>query len=307
MSFEDRLSPFLLDGVSVRGVKKEDQSGSYGYVFEVEIGKVVHIAKKPHTAFLRKVSEPEKKCVISKFREECLLLSKLRHPNIVQFVGVYYGPGGRDDIALVMEKLECDLAGFLEDNRNLCELTKLTILQDVSYGLVYLHEYNPPVVHRDLTARNVLLSQSYQAKIADVGVAKLMDEKAKQAESHTQTPGQMYYMPPEARKENAVYTSKLDMFSFGHLSLHTVLGDYPVVYEDDITPEVLQKGNAQIRKRQSSLSRIGNQHCLYPSIVKCLMDNPEKRPTAREMNNMLNHLVLERNQHVSMFRHELMH
>ena len=82
-------------------------------------------------------------------------------------------------------------------------------------------------------------------------------------------------------RKNAVYTSKLDMFSFGHLSLHTVLGDYPVVYEDDITPEVLQKGNAQIRKRQSSLSRIGNQHCLYPSIVKCLMDNPEKRPTAR--------------------------
>ena len=174
------------------------------------------------------------------------------------------------------------------------------LLQDVSYGLVYLHEYKSPIIHRDLTARNILLTQSRQAKIADVGVAKLMDEKAKQAEYHTQAPGQMYYMPPEACRRNAVYTYKLDMFSFGHLSLHTILEDYPVVYEVDLTPEMLQEDSVQVMKRQTSLSKIGTQHCLYQSIVKCLMDNPKKRPTARQMNNELNLLVLGRRQQVSL-------
>ena len=296
----DVLEPFLLNGVTVvKGDKSESHSGAYGYVFEVEFQKAVHIAKKPHTTFLRRVSEEESRHVISKFRKECLLLSKLRHPNIVQFVGVYYGPRGRDDVALVMEKLDCDLCAFLEDNRGIDELTKLMILQDVSYGLVYLHEYNPPIIHRDLTARNILLTQSRQAKIADVGVAKLMDEKAKRAEYHTQAPGQMYYMPPEACRRNAVYTLKLDMFSFGHLSLHIILEEYPEVYEVDLTPKMLQEGSVQVMKRQTSLSKIGTQHCLYQSIVKCLMDNPRKRPTAHQMNNELNILVLGRRQQVS--------
>ena len=54
------------------------------------------IAKKPHTVLVDGVSEEQKRYLISKFRQECLLLSKLKHPNIVEFVGVYYGSGGED-------------------------------------------------------------------------------------------------------------------------------------------------------------------------------------------------------------------
>ena len=199
----------------------------------------------------------------------------------------------------MMEKLDCDLAAFLENNPGIDELNKLLILRDVSCGLVYLHEHNPPVIHRDLTARNILLTQSRRAKIADVGVAKLMDEKTKQAEILTQVPGQLYYMPPEACREDAVYTSKLDIFSFGHLSLHTILGKYPVVYEIEITPKILEEGTIQVWKRNSSLSKIGSEHCLFSSIVYCLMDDPDRRPTAREMYNVLTRSISHSHQQVS--------
>ena len=269
-------------------VVSDEASGSYGFVYEVKVKDVVRIAKKPHTFFLKKASKAERADVLASFKKECVLLNKLRHPNIVKFVGVYFGEGGKDDISMVMEKVDFELASFLrESSSNVPLATKLSILHDVSYGLVYLHEYNPPIVHRDLTARNILLTKAYQAKIADVGVAKLLDQTAMEAASHTKAPGQMFYMPPEACMEKAECTSKLDIFSFGHLSLHVLLKDYPEVFEVKITPKMLFDGTVQIMKRKSSLDRIGSSHCLYPLITQCLMDEPEKRPSTRDVNSSI--------------------
>ena len=297
----DELLPHVLDEVSVvKEEKSETHSGSYGYIFEVEIKNIVHIAKKPHTVSVSEVSEEQKKYIISKFRQECLLLSKLKHHHIVEFVGVYYGPGGKDDLTLVMEKLDGDLAAFLENNPGIDELNKLLILRDVSCGLVYLHGHNPPIIHGYLTARNILLTQSRRAKIVDVGVAELMDEKSTQIEIETHPPGQMYYMPPEARREDAVYTSKLDIFSFGHLSLHTILGTNPEVHGIEITQKLLDEGMIEVRKRNSSLCKIESEHCRFRSIiVYCLMDILHRRPTAHQMQRLLTRSINQICQQVS--------
>ena len=287
------ITPFVFErDVEEYDEVVEENSGSYGYVYKVKVQGVLRIAKKPHLFFVKKASAAEKTCVLDRFEKECSLLSKLRHPNIVQFIGVYYGKDGKEDIALVMERLEFELAQFLENNPDLQLSTKLAILQDVTYGLVYLHEYNPPIIHRDLTARNILLTKSYRAKIADVGVAKLMDKAAMEAVTHTKVPGQMYYMPPEACMEKASCTPKLDIFSFGHLSLHTLLGKYPEIYDINVTFEMLQQRILQRMKRKTSLDRIGSNHCLYPLITECLMDEPDMRPTIREVNSSVT-LILE--------------
>ena len=276
-------------------------SGSYGFVYEVKVKGVVRIAKKPHTFFLKKASKVGKASVLASFKKECVLLNKLRHPNIVKFIGVYFGEGGEDDISMVMEKVDFELASFLRESSDVQLSTKLSILQDVSYGLVYLHEYNPPIIHRDLTARNILLTKAYQAKIADVGVAKLLDQTAMKAASHTKAPGQMFYMPPEACMEKAECTFKLDIFSFGHLSLHVLLEDYPEVFEVKVTSKMLSDGTVQIMKRKSTLDRIGSSHCLYPLITQCLMDEPEKRPSTRNVNSSIAD-INEANSSVSMIR-----
>ena len=158
------------------------------------------------------MSAVERERITSKFRNECVILSKLRHPNIVQFIGVHYGRRGKADLTLIMECVSSDMDKFLEVNPNIPLPLKLSILLEVSYGLVYLHECNPAIVHRDLTARNILITDKCQAKIADLGMAKIVDLQAQLAASHTQAPGQMWYMPPEALEEKASCTPKLDIF-----------------------------------------------------------------------------------------------
>ena len=105
------------------------------------------------------------------------------------------------DLTLFMECLSSDMDDFLSSHPNLPLSLKLSLLQDVSFGLVYLHECEPPIVHRDLTARNILIPDRCQAKIADLGMAKIVDLQAQLAKSHTTVPGQQFYMPPEALKE----------------------------------------------------------------------------------------------------------
>ena len=289
----DELGPYLIK--EVKGVEESPKSeeaqigsGAYGHVFKVNINGVERIAKKLHKTFVKKVSAREKKAITSKFRAECIILSKLRHPNIVQFVGVHYGKGGMTDLTLFMEFLSSDLDKFLSTHPNLPPPLKLSILRDISSGLVYLH-CEPPIVHRDLTARNILISDRHQAKIADLGMAKLVDIQAQLTSSHTQVPGQMFYMPPEALKEKASCTPKLDIFSFGHLALYTVTQKPPEVHDitDSWTMKMKQEGITQRLKRRKSLAEVGEGHCLYPIITECLFDNPDRRPTARDLNYRL--------------------
>ena len=110
------------------------------------------------------------------------------------------------------------------------------------------------------------------------------------AVSHTQTPGQMFYMPPEALMEKASCTPKLDIFSFGHLTLFTVNQEFPQVYNVILTMNLQKQGVIEKLKRQRSLDRVGENHCLYSVITDCLSDQPENRPTTRVLNNRMVHL-----------------
>ena len=266
------------------------------HVFKINVNGVERIAKKVHGAFVNhQVSVAEKQSITSKFRAECIILSKLRHPNIVQFVGVHYGRGGMTDLTLFMECLSSDLCDFLSAHPKLPLSLKLSLLRDMSFGLVYLHECEPPIVHRDLTANNVLICDNHcQAKIADLGMAKLVDFQAQMAKSHTQTPGQQFYMPPEALVENASCTTKLDIFSFGHLALYTLIQTMPpVAYRVPETPEMQRQGIVERERRKTALDAVGEGHCLYPIITECLFDNPDQRPTTRDLNHGLCLLVLQ--------------
>ena len=299
----DELSPSLLKDVqeleeAAEKKEKEAMKGSYGYVFKVTVEGVDCIAKKLHSAFVNqsRVSLEERESITAKFRNECIILSRLRHPNIVQFVGVHYGQRGSADITLLMECVRCDMDDFLTDHPNVPLSLKLSILRDVSYGLVYLHECNPPIIHRDVTAHNILITDNCQAKIADLGMAKIVSLQEQLAKSHTQIPGQMFYMPPEVFLEEAECTPKLDIFSFGHLSLFTALQTYPEVlslYNVTQTAAMKKAGIIERERRKKSLKAVGCDHCLYPIITECLFDRPDQRPTTRDLNKQLINLSIK--------------
>ena len=68
-----------------------------------------------------------------------------------------------------MEKLDGSLDDLIETVPNISLILKTSILEDVARGLLYLHKHDPPIVHRDLTAKNVLLTSSLVAKVTDFG------------------------------------------------------------------------------------------------------------------------------------------
>ncbi len=226
------------------------------------------------------VDEQQKCSAAEKFRDECVYLSRMRHPNIVQFIGVHYGREER--LSLIMEFLPMSIKKCIErcngERFTIPTSSKFSILMDVSCGLVHMHGLN--VAHRDLSAQNILLTSDLRAKIADLGVSKVLTplEQSKR----TKAPGASDIMPPEALKEDCQYSFEIDIFSFGVLSLYSILQEYPDVSSSGITTECVANEEIEVGKRMKHISKVFHRNAA--SIIRaCLQDRPEKRPTAIEL------------------------
>ena len=290
MADEKDLLPFAIDSARLEGLNKKllVAEGSYGSVVELKLDGVPCTGKKLHAILTSRnsVSATAREAVYAKFRSECLLLSRLRHPNIVQFLGVHFGRD-RYDLTLIMERMHTDLETALLSFLDIPLPFKIRILLDASYGLLHLHSQSPPIVHRDFTASNILLSTDFRAKVADLGVSRILDTEPRQLCSQTICPGALAYMPPETLKPNPVYDEQLDIFSFGHMALFTAIQTFPVVHELEAKDaSALRDGTSQIARRSMFLELMGGQaSCLYDVITQCLLDSPSKRPSTAELNS----------------------
>ena len=110
--------------------------------------------KKIHEVLLE---QGETNYIVRHFEEECRILSSLRHPNIVQFLGVHFY-GNKRVPMLVMEFLPMNLTSCIQKHGILPEEIGYSILYDVALGLYFLYNQSSPIVHRDLSANNVLLT-----------------------------------------------------------------------------------------------------------------------------------------------------
>ena len=199
MAFSENVQVFVLKGVTSLN-RKELGRGAYGKVYAVKYCETVCAAKEIPTILIEDVREAERRQTIDSFLSECLQCSMLRHHNVIQFLGVYYptGVGGANRMQLpvmVMEMMADSLTSFVEKHENIPVHIKYSIVHDVSLGLCYLHNHDLPIVHRDLSPNNVLLTTHHVAKISDLGVAKVI--KADSRKTMTKAPGTVDFMPPE--------------------------------------------------------------------------------------------------------------
>ena len=200
MASSESIQGFVLKGVTSLN-REELGRGAYGKVYAVKYCQTVCAAKEIHSILIEDVGETERRLTIESFLRECRQCSMLRHPNIIQFLGVYYhtGAGGANRMRLpvmVMEMMADSLTSFVDKHEKIPVHIKYSIAHDVSLGLCYLHNHDPPIVHRDLSPNNVLLTAHHVAKISDLGVAKVI--KADSRKTMTKAPGTVDFMPPEA-------------------------------------------------------------------------------------------------------------
>ena len=299
----DQLKDLALEDVIPQN--KELGRGAYGKVFTVDHLGLPCAAKEIHSLLIDGVSPEEKKAIKDGFIRECYHSSLIRHPNIVQFMGVYYAKPSdvysdpRTDLPImVMELMDTSLTSFIKDNQSKIAIkTKLSILHDVSLGLSHLHGRRPAVIHRDLSSNNVLISGrgNLVAKISDLGTAKMIRADSKKTKRRlTTAPGTLHFMPPEALDEkDPVYGTPVDVFSFGGITLHLFSEEWPTPSghkkRDPNTKKMISL--SEVERRQQYLDTMTMEAAVLKDMVmRCLDDDPDERPPIQEVSKMIKSL-----------------
>ena len=181
-----------------------------------------------------------------------------------------------------MEYLPLSLTQCLETHQDLPLQIKYSILLDVAKGLNYLHCKRPPIVHRDLTANNILLTSNFIAKISDLGVSRMADTFKRQ--QLTKAPGNDDVMPPEAFEDNPIYDHKLDVFSYGCLILHVFTHRWPkptAQYMPSISPSRIGSFDlvTEWNRRSKYTTGMSSDNPFFSFAKSCLDNDPKKRRT----------------------------
>ena len=257
--------------------------GSYASVYGVMVHGTLCAAKEMHPVL---VNETNKRAFLS----ECVQSSRILHPNVVQFLGIYY-PNPRARLPwLVMELMHISLRGLIEkyEKDDFPFHFKLSILMDTCHGLQFLHSQN--IIHRDLSSNNILLTKHLVAKISDLGMAKVIPPGL---QKHTQAPGTVVFMPPEALSVNPQYGKPIDIFSVGCVCVHVISMEWPIPLDQVVNNVVL----SEVQRREQYFTKMVNYPSVEQLVKQCLQDTPEQRPVIEEVTRGLKNINHDHQSH----------
>ena len=214
-------------------------------------------------------------------------MENIRHPNIVQYLGVTRDPESRLPV-LLMELLDESLTKMLERSRtSLPYFIEVDICHDIALAVAYLHSND--IIHRDLSSNNVLILGERRAKVTDFGMSRI-SSAAPAMTLLTMCPGTQVYMSPEALKEPPTYTKKLDCFSEGVMMIQVCTRLWPEpgprtkAERDPRSPTGMTEMPVLEReRRQSHIDKINGKHGLLPIAIECLEYEEMKRPSSEEL------------------------
>lgn len=282
----------VLHNVGLTG--KRLGGGAFCEVEEAEVGGTMCAVKRPHRILIE-ANPIQAASPVRRFASECKIMSNLRHPHIVTFLGTLYLNGL---LTLVMEKLPYDLPYIVEHCGEIPLSLKCSILGDVARGLIYLHTLS--IIHCDISPSHILLTSGLEAKIGGFGDAKyimqLQGDLMLNASAVTQCPVLSVFMPPEALQSRPVYGIPLDIFSFGCVALYTLTQEFPgnmkaLFY---IGPNDVMVARSEVERREEYFALLHSQlqlDCYLPlvqMVEQCLSNVSKKRPTAGMILEVIN-------------------
>lgn len=156
------------------------------------------------------------------------ILMQVRHPTIIPFRGFSYQDfAGSDNITIIMDYMKQGSVSMLIDNEqksrcppNYNNTKRQIILAGAARGMMILHEKN--IIHRDLSAGNILLDDDFHPYITDFGLSKFFDPNNSKSQSQSDT-GTAAYMSPELITDY-VYNTKVDVYAFGIIMFEILTG-----------------------------------------------------------------------------------
>ncbi|AES78802.1 putative protein kinase RLK-Pelle-LRR-XI-1 family [Medicago truncatula] len=252
--------------------------GGQGSVYKAELhtGQVVAVKK------LHPVSNEENLSPKS-FTNEIQALTEIRHRNIVNL----YGFCSHSQLSfLVYEFVEKgSLEKILKDDEEAIAFNwkkRVNVIKDVANALCYMHhDCSPPIVHRDISSKNILLDSECVAHVSDFGTAKLLDPNLTSSTSFACTFG---YAAPELAYTTKV-TEKCDVYSFGVLALEILFGKHPgdvvplwtIVTSTLDTMPLMDKLDQRLPRPLNPI--VKNLVSIAMIAFTCLTESSQSRPT----------------------------
>ncbi|XP_042511718.1 MDIS1-interacting receptor like kinase 2-like [Macadamia integrifolia] len=208
--------------------------GTYGSVYKA-------VLPTGHVVALKKFHPLEGEMIVDdeSFENESRVLTEIRHRNIVKLYGFCFHPRCMFLVYEYMEK--GSIARILSNQAEAIEFDwqkRVNAIKSVADALSYLHhDCNPPIIHRDISSKNILLDLDLEAHVSDFGIARLLKPDSSNWTSLKGTHG---YIAPELAYTMAL-TEKCDVYSFGVVALETIMGKHPRELISSLTSLVGQK------------------------------------------------------------------
>ncbi|ETK93169.1 TKL protein kinase [Phytophthora nicotianae CJ01A1] len=264
-------------------------SGAFGVVWLVRYRRAQLFASKR----LREDMATHER--VQNFVDEIKMVSKFDHPSIVKFIGAAWSI--ESDLQALFEYMENgDLRTYLSASNlpRYWTSTQFQLAIDTIEALVYVHSFDPPLIHRDLKSRNVLISVEMHAKLTDFGTTRY------RSKDNTMTigVGTGRWLAPEIISGSTEYDQSADIFSFGVLL--TEIDTHNLPYYDAVGP----RGNKL--EEVAILQKVANDQ-LRPTIGascpptvrdlanRCMSQSPLDRPLAAEVAYVLRTVQKEMN------------
>ncbi|XP_058094891.1 MDIS1-interacting receptor like kinase 2-like [Magnolia sinica] len=260
-------------------------AGGYGRVYkaDLQMGQVVAVKKLDS-------SQGGEQADQRSFEKEIQALTEIRHRNIVKLYGFCSHARCTFLVYEYMERgsLASILGGNKEGAVELDWVKRMKVIKGVADALSYMHhDRTPPIVHRDLSSKNILLGLEFEACVSDFGTARLIKPDSSNWSTLAGTYG---YIAPEFAYTMRV-TEKCDVYSFGVVAFEVIMGRHP----GDLLSSLATSGGQDIllmdvldqRLPPPTLENMKGLVATATLALACLHTNPQSRPSMRHVSHEL--------------------
>jgi len=280
---EEEMSKWELRSSEIK-IESEIGRGSFGIVYKGKVrGKEVAV---------KKLFDSKDDFNIEIFRREVGIMSTLKHPNLLLFIGACTEPAFLMFVTELMPR--GSVYDILHDEKlQLSMSQRMKMAKDVANGMNWLHMRDPIFIHRDLKSANLLVDQNWNVKVSDFGLSYIKQSSVSERGNFGSI-GTPLWMAPEVLL-NKSYNESADLYSFGIVLWELLTRHDPFPNIDNFDTMV----QSVCVNKERPIIPDDCPPTLKKLITDCWSPQPEARPTFSELlrTNVFDKVIIESTLH----------